>query len=132
MVLRLSARGQEQFALDNISKTVGVLADMQGVPAGVATARDGLAKALPNLVDVRDTAHHVEDRARGLDKKKRPLMVNMIGLSNLSNNLLGYTTSDGHYHEVEISTQSVAAAQNAIQQTLDAFTWRGPSRTVPS
>jgi hypothetical protein len=131
------------FALDNISKTLGVLADMQ-VPPGVIAARDAYEQALPDLVHVRDSAHHTEDRVRGLDKKKRPLVLQpvdtrvisapggrVLAISGLADNRLGYTASDGNYREVEISAQSVAVAQAAIQQTIDAFSWHGPSETVP-
>jgi hypothetical protein len=132
------------FALDNIGKTLHALAGMPGVPAGVATARDGYGQALPDLIDVRDTAHHLEDRARGLDRRRNPLVLQpvnngfihapnggFVGLGNLNHNRLGYTASDGHYREVEVSAQSVTAAQTAIQQALDAFSWRGPGRTAP-
>lgn len=132
------------YALDSIGKTLDTLAGISGLPAAVTAARDGYRAALPDLVHVRDSAHHVEDRARGLDRRGRPLVLQpvdnqmfkapngMLGLSNLNGNKLGYTTSDGHYRETEISANSVHAAQAAIQQTLDAFSWRGPTRTVPS
>lgn len=131
------------FALDNIGKTLEVLARIDGLPSGVATAQDGYRTDLPDLVKVRDSAHHTEDRARGLDRKGRPLVLQpvdngvvsapngFVGLSNLFNNRLGYTASDGHYCEVEVSAQSVAAGQTAIQRVLDAFSWRGPARTAP-
>jgi len=132
------------YALDSIGKALDALTGISGLPAAVTTARDGYRAALPNLVHVRDSAHHVEDRARGLDRRGRPLVLQpvdnqmfnapngMLGLSNLNGNKLGYTASDGHYHEIEISANSVQAAQAAIQQTLDAFSWRGPTRAVPS
>ena len=83
------------------------------------------------------------DRAQGLDKRGRPLVLQpvnnrmfnapngFLGLSNLNGNKLGYTASDGHYREIEISANSVQAAQAAIQQTIDALSWRGPAHTVP-
>lgn len=131
------------FALENISKTLSVLTDRMPVPAGVGAARDGYAQALPDLVHVRDTAHHIEDRARGLDRNRNPLVLQPVNngsinapggavvLSSLCDDRLGYTASDGSLREVEISAQSVAAAQTAIQQSLDAFSWRGPSQTIP-
>jgi hypothetical protein len=131
------------YALDAIGKTLKGLTSM-GLPTGVTDAWNAYKSALPRLVDVRDSAHHIEDRARGLDRRGNPLVLHPVNngmvsapngaliLSQLSGNMLGYTASDGHFREVEISTASVAAAQSAIQQVLDALTWRGPARTVPS
>lgn len=130
------------YALDAIGKTLNVLTEM-GLTSGVTDAYDAYETALPYLISVRDSAHHTEDRARGLDRRGRPLVLQPINnrlihapngalaLSNLSGNMLGYTASDGHYREIEISTTSVRAAQSAIQQVLDALTWRGPVRTIP-
>jgi hypothetical protein len=131
------------YALDAIGKTLDKLTEMSNLP-GVAAARDGYRTALPDLVPVRDSAHHTEDRARGLDKKGHPLKLQPINngmfnaaegtaliLSALNDDKLGYTTNDGHYGEIEVSINSVEAAQTAIQQTFDAFSWRGPAHTVP-
>jgi hypothetical protein len=132
------------FALDAIGKALGRLVGVDGIPAGVVAAREGYKTALPHLVDVRDSAHHVEDRARGLDRRGQSLDLQpvnnsafnapngILGLSNLNGNQLGYTASDGHYREVDISATSVRAAQTAIQGVLDALSWRGPARTVPT
>jgi hypothetical protein len=132
------------YALDSIGKTIEVLARM-GLPEGVATASTAFRSALPGLTDVRDSAHHIEDRARGLAKSGQPLDLRpvdsgaliapdgrMLGLSNLNGNKLGYTANDGEYREIEISPASVAAAQEAIQCVLDAFTWTGQGKTVPN
>jgi hypothetical protein len=131
------------YALDSIGKTLDKLAEISGIPPAVTAAQDYFRMALPNLVHVRDSAHHIEDRAQGLDKRGRPLVLQpvnnrmfnapngFLGLSNLNGNKLGYTASDGHYREIEISANSVQAAQAAIQQTIDALSWRGPAHTVP-
>jgi hypothetical protein len=132
------------YALDNIGKSLGRLTEIDGLPAAVTVARDDYQASLPDLVDVRDSAHHTEDRARGLDRRGRPLILQpvynrlanapggFIGLSNLNGNKLGYTTSSGRYCEIEISAKSVEAGQVAVQHVLDALSWRGPTRSVPS
>jgi len=132
------------YALDSIGKVLRILAAINGVPAAVKAAHDAYLAALPDLIHVRNSAHHTEDRARGIDRRGHPIALQpvnnqmfnapngLLGLSNLNGNILGYTANDGHYREIEISTKSVAAAQTAIQQTLDALSWRGPVRTVPS
>jgi hypothetical protein len=124
------------YALDAIGKILNVLAGM-GLPLGITDARNAYKSALPYLVDVRDSAHHTEDRARWLDRNKRPLdlqppsNIKLLVLSDLYGNRLAYTASDGYLREIEISTASVAVAQSAIQQVLDALSWRGEPHTAP-
>ena len=133
------------YALDDIDKKLGVLAGMSGVPGEVSAARDKYLAALPYLRQVRDSAHHTEDRARGLGSFDRPITLQPISntfinapggsaivLNFLNGNKLGYTSADGNLRELEITANSVAAAQVAIQGTLNAFSWRGPARGVPS
>ena len=66
------------YALDAVGKTLDRLAEMSDVPAQVAVARDLYRAALPDLVDVRDSAHHTEDRGRGRGKFNRPLTMQPI------------------------------------------------------
>ena len=127
------------YALDGISKALGVLADTSGVPLGVKTAKNAYDAALPDLVGVRDSSHHVEDRARSLSgqgKKKKPVPPlpgnnRLIITNGLRGNQFGHTLADGRYGEVDISATSVETAQTAIQSAFDALAWHGPSRTVP-
>jgi hypothetical protein len=60
------------YALDAIGKILDILAKME-LPPGVTDARNGYRSALPHLVAVRDSAHHTEDRARGLGRNQKPL-----------------------------------------------------------
>lgn len=132
------------YALDTIGRILNSLARISGIPAGVVAARDGYRTAIPDLVSVRDSAHHPEHRARGLDRDGKPLTLqpinngminapngNVLALNNLNGNRLGYTSNDGHYGEVEISAQTLTVAQTAIQQVLDALPWSGSRKTVP-
>lgn len=132
------------YALDGVSKGLAALAGTPGLPAPVAAASAAFDDALPSLVEIRNSAHHAEDRARRRNKRGGPIDLKPVSnstieapgggvliLSSLNNNRLGYTLSSGHYEEVEISANSVAAAQTTIQQAFDGFTWEGPPRTVP-
>lgn len=116
-----------------------------GVPAEVGAQTDAFYDALPSLARVRDTAHHPEDRARGLDKKQKPLDLKPIDnklisapgggvlvLDSLNGNRYGCTMADGHYGEVEVSAESLGVVQNCLQSVLNAFTWSGPRRHTPT
>lgn len=134
------------YALDAIGKIIDSLADEIGDRfPGLEAARDGYRTALPYLVSVRNSAHHIEDRGRRTDRRGRPLipqpmnngMINAQGgdaliISSLNGNRMGYTSDDGSFQELEISVTSVTLAQTAIQQVIDSLPWRGPARSTPS
>jgi len=133
------------FALDGIGKGLTALGSAEWVPAAVATARDEFYRSLPTLTGVRDTSHHLEDRARRRDRRGRqialkPVENNMISapgggvliLGNLNGNRYGSTMEDGSFGEVEVSVESLDLARKAIQACIDAFSWRPPRHHVPS
>jgi len=107
-------------------------------------ALEEFERRLPGVKPVRDSSHHTEDRARGLGRNLKPLDLQPITtgaifapgggvlvLNSLENDDLCFTGSDGAYHRVPINAASVRAAQEAVQRVLDAFTWKGPTRSVP-
>jgi hypothetical protein len=133
------------YSMDSVGKTLTALAEIDGLPPAIIEQRDAFYSALPTLTGVRDTSHHLEDRARGLDRRGQPLtlkpvvnpMISAPGggvliLNSLNNNRFGSTMNDGEFGEVEVSPATVAFAQAAIQGTLDALRWKGPRRYEPS
>ena len=55
----------------------------------------------------------------------------MIVVGNLFNNRLGYTAADGSLAELEVSAETLAAVQFAVQAVLDAFSWKGSREYHP-
>lgn len=132
------------FALDGVGNALKALGSAPWVPAAVMTAHDDFYRLLPTLTGVRDTSHHLEDRARGRDRRGKalalkPVMNNMVNapgggvliIGSLNGNRYGSTMEDGSYGEVEVSAQSLGVAQAAIQTSIDAFHWRPPQHHVP-
>jgi hypothetical protein len=137
------------YALDGIEKSLCQLARVpclaEAARARITAAHQAFTAALPAVRAVRDSAHHREDRARGMGRNDReldyqpiaheainaPAGHNVLIMSALSGNSLGYTTSDGHYREVEISHASVKVAQAAIQQAIEALQWKRRTQTTP-
>lgn len=131
------------YALDGIGKTLTALGSAAWVPAAVTTARDDFYRNLPTLTDVRDTSHHLEDRARGLDRRGNALALKPVFnraisapggaliLNNLNGSRFGSTIGDGSFAEVDVSVQSLDFARSAIQTCIDAFTWRPSKHHVP-
>lgn len=132
------------YSIDSISKLITELSKEPGVPPAVSQQRDVLNTLIPALRDVRDSAHHVEDRGRGLDRKKQPLKLKPVDngvvrvpdggallLNCLNGNRFGCTTADGQYGEVEVSAACLSGVRQCIQAIIDSFTWMGPPRHYP-
>ena len=131
------------YALDSIRRTLIVVAQ-QPTATAAAEACIELDQRIPDLVGVRDTAHHPEDRIRKLDKRGRPITPQPIDnnmfkapgggvlvLDNLNGSRYGCTLSDGRFAEVDVSAASLFAARDVIQRVVDSLPWRGPRRLSP-
>lgn len=136
------------YALDSIDKFLHVLAREADAPSTLIELCSEFSRLFPDLKEVRNTAHHLEDRARGLglgkSRKLQPLDLQpvqnefvhapnggVLMLNVLNGSKYGSTMADGHYGEVDISTNSMEALQSLIQAVLDAFPWRGPKEHTP-
>jgi hypothetical protein len=132
------------FALVGILKALRAIEGMAAAPAPARTAAKRVAGLFPTAVGIRDSAHHVEERARGLKRGGKPIELKPIEtgpirapagalmLSMLNGNRLGYTMDDGAYGELEVSRETLKSAQVIMQEVLDAFAWKGPATTVPT
>jgi hypothetical protein len=134
------------YALDAFDKFLGVLAKEANVPPEVAHLHARIAEDFPNLRGVRNTAQHLEDRARGLGAGKnpqplelKPITNNFINapgggvlvLNSLNGTRYGSTMSDGHYGEIDVSPESMQRLQAVLQELLLLFKWRGPRQHAP-
>ncbi|MES2365661.1 MAG: hypothetical protein V4563_07205 [Pseudomonadota bacterium] len=134
------------YALDAFDKFLGVLAKEADVPPEVAILHARMAEDFPNLRGVRNTAQHLEDRARGLGAGKNPQplelkpitndFINAPGggvlvLNSLNSSRYGSTMSDGHYGEIDVSPESMQRLQTVLQELLVLFKWHGPKQHSP-
>ncbi len=132
------------YALDSFQKILETLVPEPGVPPAVAEALERFKTAFPALKGIRDSAHHIEDRGRGLDRQGRPLDLKpvyngivhapsggVLLLSNLRGNKLGYTLGDGSHGEIAISPEKTAEVAAIFQSVIDAFRWKGRPRQIP-
>jgi len=132
------------YALDSIAKSLGVLSKTPGVPTGVDAALTAWTAAFPSVQAIRDSAHHMEDRTRGLGRNGKPLSLKSIDnqlayapsgaliLNALTNSRYGTTTASGDFEEVDVTPDSLEQARTIVQSTVQAFSWRGPVRLEPS
>ena len=93
---------------------------------------------------IRDSAHHVEDRIRGLDRNNKRLKLKpfdngfikgsgtALAINNLSGTKYGTVMNDGHYGEIDVTIETLLIIQSIVQETLDAFEWIGDKVHQPS
>jgi hypothetical protein len=103
-----------------------------------------LDRELPDIVHVRDTAHHHEDRAlfrkRGGESVEtsavdlpgfvRAPAGNML-LDSLMGDVYVTTLSDGEVGQVPITEDTLQKLQSAVQGVLDVMPWTGPPQHRP-
>lgn len=135
------------YALDAFDKFLGVLAKEPNVPEQIAAFHVQMAEAFPHLRGVRNSAQHLEDRARGLGAGKepkpldlKPITNNLINapgggvlvLNSLNGSRYGSTMSDGHYGEIDVAPEAMQNLQRILEGVLQSFKWRGPRQHAPS
>jgi hypothetical protein len=131
------------FALDGISRALGTTSRVRNAPDALSDIKRHWVETFPGLRDVRDSAHHGEDRVRGRGRDGKPIdlkpLVNeaidapggVLATNMLIGRNYGSTVSDGTYKEVEISEASLRACESYVQEAVDAFSWKGFSRLGP-
>ncbi|MBU1207076.1 MAG: hypothetical protein KKH04_09145 [Proteobacteria bacterium] len=133
------------YALDAFDKFLGILSREPSVPPELMALHTQIAAAFPDLRGVRNTAQHLEDRARGLGAGREPMdlkpvenrMINAPGggvlvLNSLNGSNYGSTMADGHYGEVDVSPESMQHLQRILHEVLRSFRWKGPKQHLPS
>ena len=135
------------YALDAFDKFLGVLANEENVPGEIARFHAQVAEAFPDLRGVRNTAQHLEDRARGLGAGRDPQPLDLkpiknslinapgggvLALNCLNGSRYGSTIADGHYGEIDVSPESMQRLQQILEGVLQSFKWRGPKQHAPS
>ncbi|MEO4174595.1 hypothetical protein [Acinetobacter pittii] len=131
------------FALDNFQKSLKVISLIPNLPNHLEIERilkefDG---HFIHLRGVRNSAHHMEDRIRGLGpynkrlgkkEKIKPKPIDEHGIKAdggamlincLLNNNYSFTNDDGSLGKVEISELSMSVFQKCLQQLLNSFKW---------
>ena len=133
------------YALDAFDKFLGVLSREAGIPPEIMTLYAQVAEAFPHLRGVRNTAQHLEDRARGLGAGRNPKPMELkpvenqlvkapggvLILNSLNGSRYGSTMADGHYGEVDVSPESMQRLQHILHSVLQCFRWRGPKQHSP-
>lgn len=134
------------YALDGFDKFLGVLARESNIPKAIPEFHKQVSQAFPHLRGVRNTAQHLEDRARSLGAGREPKPLDLKPITNklihspsgtlvlncLNGSSYGSTMSDGHYGEIDVAPESMQHLKRILEGVLQAFQWRGPVQHAPS
>ena len=133
------------FALDNFQKVFKALLDKNKTSelySHLEQSYNEFCDYFKDLREVRNSAHHSEDRIQGLSFGKpipiKPLSNDFIKadsgallLNVLNNRNYGNTLGNGYYGEVEVSIESLEFARKIVQNILESFQWKGPKMYLP-
>lgn len=121
------------YSVDRISKLLKELSRKEEVPEGVKEAKEKFTDAFPDLRGVRNSSAHLEDRIQdfGYSEGEPDLEGGVLIAETLTGNRFGSTKRNGDYGEVEISAEKVHVLTDCIQQSIEAFDWRGPPDHYP-
>lgn len=137
------------YALDNFDRLLEVLAKEDGVPETLVETHNKIKEYFPSLRGVRNSAHHMEDRLRGLKQvdqsgkkhvlKLKPIKNAMINaeqgalvLNNLRGSNYGTIMATGHFGEVDVSAQSLEKLHAILKEVINSFNWNGRPEVLPS
>lgn len=132
------------YALAGFARHLQKIKGIPGVPQGVPDIYKKMVDAFPDLREVRNSTEHKEDRVRSLGVNNTPLELQPITngmvppelrvlvLEELNGSTFRSTMVDGRLGEVDITPESMATLQGIYQEVLNAFTWKGPKRHLPS
>ena len=124
------------YSLDGFYSALVVLEKKSNTSDQFAVALNSLQAAFPTLRDIRNSAHHMEDRIRRKKTGEKPIIVQPIAndsfvtagqamvLDNLRGNKYGTTLASGHFAEIEVSADSMQKLQAIYQTLLNGLQWK--------
>lgn len=134
------------FAVDILLKWMSIVsAQCKDAGCDVTQILASVLEKIPNLVKVRDSAYHIEDRSRGLDRYGRPVSwvgpdkapgqgrpLGWVYVENLINDRYETMLEDGTVGSVEVTEATLRVLEVAVQEMINALEWGGPKEIWPS
>ncbi|MFS9773005.1 hypothetical protein U0Y97_19570 [Enterobacter chuandaensis] len=133
------------FALDTIFETLKKLASEPGVPVSLSRIRDDALGLFPDLREIRNSAHHLEDRVRFVGNKRQPIPLKIesfetttvkstggtMVIGMIEGNNYGFTMGDGKFGSIPVSPETLSMIQKVVQDVYEAFEWKGIKEHMP-
>lgn len=132
------------FACDGVAKSIHQLRKelpvaQQQLVDDLRSLESDLKRDLPDAIDLRDSAHHEEERVVGkaFNKKidlSKPVETSLIDAPHggvmmidcLINDAVTATVADGRIASLDVTAQTLAILVDTVQRAINLFSWRGP------
>lgn len=116
------------YSLDRIDKTLQVLKALLDGPYDISDIYKYFQNSISDLRGVRNSSAHSEDRLRGLDRNKKPIVPSPLGfimLENLHGTKFMSTMENGRLGKIDVTLDTLKASETAIQAVIDLLKWKG-------
>jgi len=131
-----------QRGIDNFARVLRVLAENENTPKKCSDLLSELHDQFPDLRELRNSAHHKEDRIRGLKHGKKieldpidsdtmKIPGGAIIIDGIINHKYTGTLGNGSIGTIEISHDTMVKLQKLCQRVFDSFEWTGPKSLSP-
>lgn len=111
------------YSLDSITKILKALKRYLNPPNSVKQFISEYESNFRNLVHIRDSLVHIEDRGRGLDKHKKKVPANILALGVFVETRFEVTAANGIRYGIEISESTLTLAHKILQSMINAYKW---------
>ncbi|EPB2247024.1 hypothetical protein ACRC59_000346 [Citrobacter youngae] len=123
------------YSLDTIEKLINTLSNQISDSAELSAIKGLMSENFPDLLHVRDSSHHIEDRVLGKHRKKvielQPIDSDgiktdggVLVLSHLSGSSFSCTMFDGHLGKVDVTRETLNIVRDIIQRIINSFKWK--------
>jgi len=109
------------YSLNSITEILKVLKGYSNLPAAIPILISEYKSIFGNLKHIRDSAAHIENRGRALDKKGNKIPSTIIVLGGFNERRFDFTSSDGKCYGVEISESTLLQAHRILQSIINAY-----------
>jgi hypothetical protein len=111
------------YSLDSIFKILNVLSNQPNFPNPAKDLKSQYEVYFGKLKHIRDSAAHIEDRGRALDKNLKKISSTIIILGAFNERRFEFTCSDGKCYGIEVSESTLLSAHKIIQSIIDSYNW---------
>ncbi len=111
------------YSLDAIEKLLSRLCRDLSAPASVKLLHQEYQQKFGHLKHIRDSAIHIEDRGRGINRRQSPIETNLLVLGSFIGNRFTFTGEDGKMYEIKISETPLICAHQILQGVINAYIW---------
>jgi hypothetical protein len=114
------------YALNSVRALLNALREHLHPPDTVQHLISEYESCFANLQYIRNSSMHIEDRGRGVVRKKgeeKKIPTNILLLGGFNERRFDFTGEDGKIYGVEISESTLLSAHSILQEIINAYTW---------